>query len=165
MKLVLGTRHWLGPEWTHMDGDTSPLVSEDGRLHQAELIGGVDKVPLPSQSCSVVYSQECLEHFPWGRTQEIVREWARLVAPAGILHIEVPDFEAACRQLLGGADLDLDLAMQQIMFGGQVNQWDFHYAGLTHRTLPHFVELAGLTVIDIGRGWERGWLTVVAERD
>lgn len=164
MKLVLGTRHWLGPDWTHMDGDTTPLISDDGRFHQAELIGGVDKVPLPDRSCSLVYSQECLEHFPWGRTREVVAEWARLVEPGGILHVEVPDFEAACRQLLEGADLELDLAMQQIVFGGQVNQWDYHYAGITHRTLPHFVEQAGLTVIDIGRGWERGWLTVVAER-
>lgn len=164
MKLVLGTRHWLGPEWTHLDGDPTPLVGPDSRLHPVDLVAPADKVPLPDQSCSVVYSQEALEHFPWGQTQAVVREWARLVEPAGILHIEVPDFEAACRQLLEGATLELDLAMQQIMMGGQTNKWDFHYAGITHRTLPHFMEQAGLTVIDIGRGWERGWLTVVGER-
>jgi len=164
VKLVIGTRHWLGGEWTHLDGDPARLQSDDGLLHYPDIVSRAERVLLPDRSCRVVYSQECLEHVPWNRTAEVVGEWARLIEPGGILHIEVPDFLAACKQALEVDTLDMDLAIQQIIFGGQSNMWDYHFAGLTHRTLPFYMEQSGLTVIDIGRGWERGWLTVVGER-
>lgn len=164
MRLVIGTRHWLGSEWAHLDIARTPLHSDDGQIHLPEIIGDARRVPLPDQSCAEVFSSECLEHFPWQQTAEVVAEWARLVEPGGILKIQVPDFVAAAQQLLSGDSLETDLAMQQIIFGGQVNEFDFHYAGLTHRTLPQFVRDAGLEVTDVGRGWERGWLVVEGTR-
>lgn len=164
MRLVIGTRHYLGPEWTHYDISGHRLISDDGQDHFPEIIGDARNVPLEDETCELVYSQECLEHFPWTDTPLVVREWARLVRPGGQLRIEVPDFLAACQQVLTHDTLDMDLRIQQIIFGGQVNQWDFHYAGLTHRTLPHFVEEQGLTVTKVLRGWEHGWLMVEATR-
>lgn len=164
MKLVIGTRHYLGPEWTHLDVDNTPLHSEDGLTHLPEIVADARKIPLPDQTCEMVYSQECLEHFPWADTARVVKEWARLVQPGGLLRIEVPDFLAACQQVLSNASLEMDLAIQQIIFGGQSNAFDFHYAGLTHRTLPDFIQATGLAVTDIKRGWEYGWLLVEATR-
>jgi hypothetical protein len=50
--------------------------------------------------------------------------------------------------------------MQQIFFAEQLNEFDFHYAGITHRTLPYFMENVGFEVVDIKRGDEFGWLRV-----
>lgn len=147
-----------------MDIDRTPLISDDGLRHIPEIVGDATKVPLPNQSCEQVFSSECLEHFSWHVVPNVVKEWARLIQPGGVLHIEVPDFVAACNQLISLDSLEGDLAMQQIIFGGQVNEFDCHYAGITHRTLPKFVEDAGLKVTDLGRGWERGWLIVEGTR-
>lgn len=158
MKVVIGTRHWLGPDWTHVDGDSSPLTGPDGRQHPVDVISDAATIDLPDGCAELVYSQECLEHFPWGTYFDVLTEWSRLVAVGGKLRIEVPDFLAACNQVLSTDTLDMDRRIQQIIFGGQINQFDFHYSGHTHRTLPDDFARLGYEVTDVKRGFEHGWL-------
>jgi predicted SAM-dependent methyltransferase len=58
-----------------------------------------------------------LEHFPWAQGCKVLTEWARLVAPGGLLKIEVPDFLAACQEILSIDSEAGDFALQQIVFG------------------------------------------------
>jgi ubiquinone/menaquinone biosynthesis C-methylase UbiE len=164
LKIVIGTRRWLGSDWTHVDADQTRLRAEDGTLHPVDIVGDAAKIRLPDRCAELVYSQECLEHFPWADYPAVLREWARLVAPGGRLRIEVPDFLAACRQMLEIDTLEMDRALQQLIFGGQANNLDFHYVGLTPRMLSDEMEHAGLKVVDVKRGWEHGWLLVEGER-
>lgn len=163
MKVVIGTRRWLGPDWTHVDVDPRPLAGPGGS-HPVDVVCDARHVHLPDGCAELVYSQECLEHFPWSIVPEVVTEWARLVAPGGRLRVEVPDFLAACRQVLEIDTLDMDRAIQQIIFGGQANEHDYHYTGITPRTLGADMEAAGLQVVDVKRGWEHGWLLVEGQR-
>lgn len=163
MKLVIGTRRWLGPDWTHLDADPRPLVGEDGR-HPVEIVADARKIPLPDEHCDHVYSQECLEHFPWKETRSVLAEWCRVVKRGGTIRVEVPDFLAACQQVLNADTEEMDFAIQQIIFGGQVNQFDFHFAGLTPRMLARLFSENGFTVEAVGRGWEVGYLRVDARR-
>lgn len=162
--VVIGTRTWLGPEWTHVDVDPRPLSSPEGGRYPVDVVADASSIPLPDGFAALVYSQECLEHFSWRTYKDVLREWARLVAPQGKLIVEVPDFLAACQQVLSIDTLDMDRAIQQIIFGGQQNEWDFHYMGHTHRTLAADFEELGLEVTDVGRGWEVGYLRVTGVR-
>jgi hypothetical protein len=54
----------------------------------------------------------------------------------------------------------MDIRIMPIFFGGQINKWDFHYNGFTHRSLPDALDRAGVDVTDVKRGWECGWLRV-----
>lgn len=164
MKVVIGTRHYLGPDWTHVDADATPLVDAQGGFHPVDVVCDARVIQLPTGCAELVYSQECLEHFPWGQYFEVLTEWARLVAPSGRLRIEVPDFLAACNQVLSTDTLDMDRAIQQIIFGGQANEWDYHYSGHTPRTLTDDMTKLGLTVVDVKRGFDHGWLLVEGER-
>lgn len=165
MRVVIGTRHWLGPEWTHVDADPTPLTDKDGRgSWPVDVVSDARKIDLPDGCAELVYSQECLEHFPWKDVPAVMAEWCRLVAPGGRIRIEVPDFLAACRQVLETDTLEMDRAIQQIIFGGQVNQFDFHYTGLTPRMLTDDLERLGFQVVDVLRGWEHGWLLVEGQR-
>lgn len=164
MKVVIGTRRWLGPEWTHVDADATPLWDKDGRTHPVDVLADARSVTLPDGCAELVYSQECLEHFPWAEVPTVMAEWCRLVAPGGRIRIEVPDFLAACRQVLETDTLEMDRAIQQIIFGGQVNRFDYHYTGLTPRMLSDNLERLDFTVVDVRRGWEHGWLLVEGER-
>jgi ubiquinone/menaquinone biosynthesis C-methylase UbiE len=164
MKVVIGTRRWLGPGWCHVDIDPSPLRGDDGKLHPVDVVSDARNVQLPSGCAELVYSQECLEHFPWADYPKVLAEWARLVANGGRLRVEVPDFLAACRQVLETDTLEMDQAIQQIIFGGQSNQFDYHFAGLTPRILSAEMERCGLHVVDVRRGWEHGHLLVEGER-
>lgn len=159
-KANIGTRHWLGPDWFHIDIDPTPLVGKDGTLHPVELVCDATSVPLPDGSFEHVFSSEAIEHFSWRKTGDVIKEWTRLLVPGGTIRVEAPDFLAACRQVLETDTLEMDLAIQQIIFAEQLNPHDIHFAGLTHRTLPHYFELAGLTVTNVERGWDCGWLRV-----
>lgn len=164
MRLVIGTRRWLGPEWTHCDIDPRPLVDENGRQHPVEVLGDARSVPLPNESADHVYTQECLEHFPWRETGKVVAEWCRLVKVGGTIRIEVPDFLLACQQVLVTDTEHMDFAIQQIIFGGQENQYDFHYTGLTPRMLTRHLENNGMEIVEIRRGDEVGYLRVDARK-
>lgn len=165
MKIVIGTRTWLGSDWCHVDIDPSPLVDPaTGDRHPVDVVCDARKVPLPSGDAELVASRECLEHFPWGEYRQVLAEWARLVAPRGRLRVEVPDFLAACRQVLDADTVEMDRAIQQIIFGGQVNRFDYHYTGLTPRMLTDDMTELGFSVVDIRRGWEHGWLLVEGQR-
>jgi predicted SAM-dependent methyltransferase len=160
MKLVIGTRRWLGPEWTHVDIDPRPLLDPDGGLHPVDVVGDARAVPLPDGCAEYVYTQECLEHFPWRETRDVMAEWVRLLAVGGTLRVEVPDFLLACNQVLSNDTEYMDQAIQQIIFGGQENEFDFHYTGLTPRILTRHMTELGLDVKHIARGDEVGYLQV-----
>ena len=158
-KVNIGTRHWR-EGWFHVDIDPTPLVGEDGRLHPVDLVCDATSIPLPDGLFDHVFSSEAIEHFSWRRTGDVIKEWTRLLAPGGTMRVEVPDFCSAAQQLLSEESLELHLAMQQICFAEQTTPHDIHLAGLTHLTLPHFFELAGLEVTGVWRGHEVGWLRV-----
>lgn len=164
MKVVIGTRRWLGTDWTHVDADNTPLVDTGGRQHPVDVVCDARHVLLEDGVADEVYSQECLEHFPWSEYQSVLKEWCRLVKSGGTITIEVPDFLAAVNQVLSTDTLEMDRAIQQIIFGGQANEWDFHYTGLTPRMLQEDLENLQFEVEEIKRGFEVGYLRVTGRK-
>jgi len=57
-------------------------------------------LPFPSDTFDVIYASHILEHIPWFRTEEVLREWVRILAPEGRLEIWVPDGEVICQTIL-----------------------------------------------------------------
>jgi ubiquinone/menaquinone biosynthesis C-methylase UbiE len=164
MRIVIGTRSYL-PGFTHVDIDPTPLYDpKTGQSHPVDVVCDARDIPLPDGCAEHVRSREALEHFPWGEYRDVLAEWARLVGPGGTLRIEVPDALAAYRQVLEADTLEMDRAIQQIIFGGQSNQFDYHYVGLTPRMLTEDMEKLGLEVVEVRRGWNHGWLLVEGQK-
>jgi len=162
-KVVIGTRTYLGPDWVHVDIDPSPLFDPIRKSYvPVDVISDARKIKLPSECADIVYTSECLEHFPWKEYKDVLAEWCRLVKPGGMIRVEVPDFLMACQQILSWDSLEGDRAMQQIFFAEQLNRFDFHFVGLTHRMLIDDFESMNFDVIDVKRADEWGWLKVDA---
>jgi predicted SAM-dependent methyltransferase len=164
VKVVIGTRTFLGKDWVHVDIDPTPLQDEYGYLHKVDVISDAKHIRLPDDYADVVYTSECLEHFPRAEYQEALTEWCRIVKPGGMIRVEVPDFLLACNQILEWDCLEGDRRMQQIFFAEQLNQFDYHFVGLTHRMLTDDFENLGFDVIDVKRGDDWGWLKVDARK-
>lgn len=162
IKVVIGTRTWIDETWTHVDIDSHPLTAADGSHHPVDVVCDARKLDLPDNYADIVFNSECLEHFPWREYPKVLAEWCRIVKPGGMIRVEVPDFLLACRQILEADTLDMDRRMQQIFFAEQLNEFDFHYVGLTPRMLTEDFEKLNFTVADIKRGDEWGWLKVDA---
>lgn len=164
VKVVIGTRTYLGPDWTHVDIDPFYLYDIDGICHDVDIVADAKNIPLPDDYADIVFSSECLEHFPWKEYQLALKEWCRILKPNGIIRIEVPDFLNACKKVLALDSLEGDRAMQQIFFAEQMNQYDFHYVGLTSRMLIDDFEKLGFQVIDVVEADEFGLLKVDATK-
>jgi len=149
VKVVIGTRTYLGPDWTHIDIDPFYLYDTDGKCYDVDIVSDAKNIPLPDNYADIVFSSECLEHFGWGEYQVALKEWCRILKPGGMIRVEVPDFLNACKKLLAMNCLEGDRAMQQIFFAGQTNQYDFHYVGLTARMLVDDFQNLGLEIIDV----------------
>lgn len=160
VKVIIGTRTYVGPDWVHVDIDSFPLIDSEGGQHPVDVVCDARRINLPDHYADFVLSSECLEHFPHREYTNVLAEWVRIVKPGGRIRVEVPDFLLACNQILEADSLEMDRAMQQIFFAEQLNEYDYHFVGITHRMLVEDFERLGLQVADVKRGGDWGWLMV-----
>lgn len=90
-----------------------------------------------------IFASHVLEHFSYWKTDEVLSGWARCLKPGGELHILVPSWEWAAREVLSERPSP---AVLPHSFAGHVNQWDVHLAMFTMRKLRHLFQKAGLSV-------------------
>jgi predicted SAM-dependent methyltransferase len=97
-----------------------------------------------------IYASHTLEHFDYkDALTKALREWARVLAPGGKLHVSVPDLEILCKLLLVKEELTLDerFFVMRMLFGGHVDNHDYHLVGLSEEFLSQFLHLAGFEQI------------------
>lgn len=124
-------------------GATSPEgFTPRGRQFNTEIF------PLPYHDSSIeeIRSSHVLEHFPTAQVPVVLKEWVRALAPGGRLRIAVPDFVAVGEMAKAGHPMALP-----VMFGGQVDDDDFHKSGFTERTLRTYMADLGLVLL---RPWK-----------
>jgi predicted SAM-dependent methyltransferase len=137
MRLNLGCNDRIKEGWTNVDFDSRPGV---------DLVSDVSKLDLPSGCADVVLASNILEHFPQPKTLEVLKEWARLLKPGGILEISVPDFDRTIEiyHKTGLTDWAVNF-----LWGDQGYPGAFHYTGFNEPRLRKFLEQAGFE--DISR--------------
>jgi predicted SAM-dependent methyltransferase len=92
-----------------------------------------------------VYASHVLEHFDY--KDEIVRvlkEWHRVLKPGGILCVSVPDLERLCHlYLTPRLAPDVRFLLMRMIFGGHIDKYDYHQAGLDEGYLAGQLQQAG----------------------
>jgi predicted SAM-dependent methyltransferase len=140
LRLHIGgkTRH---PDWKIVD--TVP-----GR-HVDYVRSCKDLSIFPDASVAEIYASHVLEHLGYqAELAQALSEFHRVLQPGGILRASVPDLTTLC-------SLFLDLAsnarerfeVMRMMFGGQIDTFDFHQVGLDQDFLAGFLASAGFTAI------------------
>jgi len=94
-------------------------------------------------SVAELYASHILEHFPHTQTLAVLKEWARVLKPGGILYVAVPDFRrtAELYMALGG----LNDWMVNFLWGDQVYKTAFHYVGFDIGRLRGLLMAAGFS--------------------
>jgi len=110
---------------------------------------GSEVYPLPYDDNSIaeIRASHILEHFPYEKALDVVKEWVRVLKPGGLIKIAVPDFEWIAREYLEGKDVDA----QRYIMGGHMDENDRHGAIFDDEVLTAVMQEAGLAEI---QKWE-----------
>lgn len=139
MNLVIGAGERRVEGFVHHDVLDLPGI--DIKCEFFDLAGEVD-----FGTCEEIHMTHVLEHFPMNKVNDVLFLVRNLLKPGGKLYIEVPNFEWHCEQIMINPR---DRQIVEYAFGGQLNEWDFHYNGFTPPILVEDLLNAGLIVDEI----------------
>ena len=136
IKLNLGSRNRAIPGFQGMDCEAHPGVGIVGDVFDLRSFG--------DGSVSAIYASHIIEHAPHVKTLGILKEWARVLEPGGILYVAVPDFERVV-ELYRTCDTGLTDWMTNYLWGDQAYPTAYHYAGFDESRLRKLLLLAGFS--------------------
>ena len=107
----------------------------------------IDLSQFQNESFSEVYASHVLEHLSHRNDlQAVVGECHRILEPDCQLKISVPDMVTLCRLFSAeNATVASRYDLMLIMFGGQVDEYDFHHVGIWEEFLAHYLNQFGFT--------------------
>lgn len=143
MKLNLGAGKMVLDGFINIDIQQNPKAKRP-----LDIISDVRSIPLNDECADEVHAYHLVEHFARYEANDLIAEWKRLLKPGGILVLELPNLEAACRNLLAG--MNDQMSMWPIY--GDWNHRDpymLHKHGYTPKTIKALLVECGFTDIRI----------------
>lgn len=144
-------------------------------------------LPFEDNTFDLIYASHILEHIPWYKTEEVLKEWVRILKPEGQLEAWVPDSLKICETLFKAELESVNLidkdgwykfnprkdpclwaAGRIFSYGdgtGNPNHPNWHRAIFTPRYLKELFKYVGLINIkEMGhsevRGYDHGWINL-----
>lgn len=101
----------------------------------------------PEGTFAELYASHVLEHFDFkDEIAAVLTEWRRVLRPGGTLYVSVPDMERLCHlYVTPRLSPDTRHQLMQMIFGGHLDEYDYHKAGLDEAYLAHLLQQAGFT--------------------
>ncbi|MBI5473768.1 MAG: methyltransferase [Ignavibacteriae bacterium] len=106
-----------------------------------------------------VYLSHVLEHFPTTLIPTMLRELHTLLADGGRIRIAVPDLDKICRLYVKNIEWfnPPHNPWLGLIYGGQIDRYDFHKTGYNFAYLRWLLETAGFgNVVEIGSSDDLG---------
>ena len=142
MKLNLGCGRRVLSGFFNVDIQQNPKAPR-----ALDLIADISQpLPLPDACADEVHAYHLIEHFFRWQANDILTEWKRLLKPGGLLVLELPNLEAACKNLLAGMD---DQMCMWPLYGDWSHRdpYMMHKHGYTPRTIKALAEECGFEAI------------------
>jgi len=96
---------------------------------------------------SEIYASHVVEHFDYkNELAPTLKEWFRVMEPGGKIYISVPDMDKLASMLLNKKTYNLNerFEVMRMLFGGHVDQYDYHVVGLNEEFLGVYLRRTGL---------------------
>src|SRR5205085_1592958 len=129
--------HVRHPDWKIVDTVPAP--------HVDYVRSCTDLSIFSASSVTEIYASHVLEHLGYqSELASALREFYRVLEPAGVLRISVPDLTTLCSLFIDPALDDAErFHVMRMMFGGQVDSFDFHRVGFSEAFLARYLANAG----------------------
>jgi predicted SAM-dependent methyltransferase len=126
--------------WEVLNAVPGPCVDHVGNAN--------DLSRFENETFEEIYASHVVEHLDYtGELQRTLREWHRVLRPGGRLSISVPDLDVLAGLLLDKKGLSVEdrFFVMRMLFGGHVDEYDYHVVGLNEDFLAAFLFEAGFT--------------------
>jgi len=141
MKLHIGgTEHKEG--WT--------LVNKLSSVNP-DIIGDISDLSFIEEgSVDLIYASHVLEHVPQPKMIDTLKGLYRILkSNGGRLCLSVPDLDILCR-LFVRSDIDINVRfhVMRMMYGGQINEFDYHYFGWNIEFMSYYLNSVGFKKLE-----------------
>ena len=100
-------------------------------------------------SIKEIYASHVVEHVPQKKVEKTFEGIYRVLSEKGKFYVSVPDMDVLCRIFIDPkAPPEVKLHAMQMMFGGQIDEHDFHYVGWNFMFMNSFLKKAGFKRIE-----------------
>ena len=140
-RLIIGGKQ-AAPGWEILDALPAPYVDHLGNAQ--------DLSRFADDTFAAIYASHVLEHFDYkDDLPTTLKEWLRVLQPGGKLYASVPDLDTLARLLLMKDKYSVPdrYFFMRMLFGGHIDEYDYHYVGLNAEFLGSFLLEAGFTQV------------------
>ncbi len=109
--------------------------------------GAVDALPVTPGTAAEIRTVQVLEHIDMKEAPRVLRHWYDVLAPGGLIHLDVPDFEETARQLLAQPDEAAKDWYYRLIYGSQKNAFAYHRNGFSPARVERLLKDAGFREI------------------
>lgn len=142
MKLHIGGEE-SHPDWKILNVQDGPEVDYLGDCN--------DLSQFDDNSMEVIYASHVFEHLDYkSQLGHTLSDCHRILTPGGQVMVSVPNLGVLCQLFIAdGLSTDQRYQLMRMMFGGQIDPFDYHKVGLIEEFLVKFFTDAGFS------SWER----------
>ena len=100
-----------------------------------DFVGDIsDLSQFEDDSIEEIYASHVVEHIPQTKIIETLKGIYRVLKKGGKFYVSVPNMDYLCRILIDEkAPNKVKMHVMRIIFGGQLDDYDFHYFGYIDR--------------------------------
>ena len=120
------------------------------KFEGVDFLGDIsDLSQFEDNSIQEVYASHVIEHVPQKKVNETLKGVYRILSENGKFYISVPDMDVLCKIFIDSkAPPDVKFHIMRMMFGGQVDEFDFHDFGWNFEFMRDFLTKAGFKRIE-----------------
>ena len=100
-------------------------------------------------SIEEIYASHVVEHVNQKNIKKTLAGIHRVLKDSGKFYVSVPDLDVLCRIFIAkDAPIKVKYHVMRMMFGGQTDEYDFHYFGWNFEFLEEYLTIAGFKKIE-----------------
>lgn len=119
---------------------------DERNLNCVDVIGDVRKLDFPDEEFNYVIASDIIEHFKISETENILREWKRVLKVGGIIEFRMPNLKAICQKYING--VHNAKMCSWLLYGGQTYAGNYHYTGFDREWFRSIIEPLGFKEIE-----------------
>ncbi len=114
-----------------------------------DFIGNINNLEqFDNESCEEIYASHILEHVDQKTVLNTLKGINRILKKKGKFYISVPDMDSLCHFFITPlADKKIKFNVMRMIFGGQIDEYDYHYFGWNYEFLDDYLKQANFSEI------------------